>query len=137
MWEHPLSYVTLEFFTWNPNWDKYLQQQINERLAKHKAGSKRDMLPKPLKIVAHRRSGNHLLWENLHINYDIEEAVMDEQDDFKYHRPFKDAPSDFTHKYTCVLLVRVPRDVLVSNWYYWKNGGEPRAKVGWSPIRRC
>jgi len=87
------------------------------------------MLDKPLKIVAHRRSGNHLLWENLHINYDIEEAAGKDGDQFKYHRPYKDAPEGFTDKYTCILLIRDPRDVLVSSWFYWKRGGEKKAKV--------
>jgi len=89
---------------------------------------KGDLQP-PLKIVAHRRSGNHLLWENLHINYNLEDAAGEDGDQFKYHRPFKDALKGFTDKYTCVLLVRDPRDVLVSNWFYWINGGEQKAKV--------
>jgi hypothetical protein len=129
MWEPTLSHVILEFFTWNPKWDPYLSKQIQDRVAKHKATGPREMLSKPLKIVAHRRSGNHLLWENLHINYNIEEAVMDETDDFKYHRPFKDAPDDFTYKFTCIYIIRDPRDTLVSNWFYWKNGGEIKSKV--------
>jgi len=129
MWEQTLSHVVLEFFTWNPKWDPHLSRMIEERSAKHKPAAKRKHLSKPLKIVAHRRSGNHLLWENLHINYNIEEAVMDETDDFKYHRPFKDAPDDFTHRFTCIYIIRDPRDTLVSNWFYWKNNGEPRAKV--------
>ena len=87
------------------------------------------MLEKPLKIVAHRRSGNHLLWENLHINYDIDEALGHDGDQFKYHRPYKDAPEGFTDKYTCILLVRDPRDVMVSSWFYWQNGGEKKARV--------
>jgi len=86
-------------------------------------------LDKPLRIVAHRRSGNHLLWENLHINYNLDEALGEDGDAFKYHRPYKDAPEGFTDKYTCILLIRDPRDTLVSNWYYWKNGGEIKAKV--------
>ena len=34
MWEHPLSYIVLEFFTWNPAWDQYLTKMMEERLAK-------------------------------------------------------------------------------------------------------
>jgi len=83
-------------------------------------------LDKPLKIVAHRRSGNHLLWENLHINYDLEECAGEDGDKFKYHRPYKDAPEGFVDKHTCILLVRDPRDVLVSSWFYWKDRGEKR-----------
>jgi len=86
-------------------------------------------LDKPLKIVAHRRSGNHLLWETLHINYNLDAALGDDGDQFKYHRPYKDAPEGFVDKHTCILLVRDPRDVIVSSWFYWKNGGEIKAKV--------
>ena len=31
-----LSYAVLEFFCWNPNWDKYLTKIMEERLKKYK-----------------------------------------------------------------------------------------------------
>ena len=37
MWEHPLSYIVLEFFTWNPRWDEYLSKMAEERLKKKKS----------------------------------------------------------------------------------------------------
>lgn len=86
-------------------------------------------LDKPLKIVAPRRSGNHLLWETLHINYNLDESLGSDGDQFKYHRPYKEAPAGFTDKYTCILLIRDPRDTLISTWFYWKNSGEKKSRV--------
>ena len=34
MWEPTLSYVVLEFFTWNPRWDDYLNKMTEERIKK-------------------------------------------------------------------------------------------------------
>jgi hypothetical protein len=36
MWELPLSYSVLEFFTWNPRWDDYLTKLLSERLNNYK-----------------------------------------------------------------------------------------------------
>jgi len=41
MWELPLSFVVLEFFTWNPNWDKYLAKMMEERIEKYRAQYKK------------------------------------------------------------------------------------------------
>jgi hypothetical protein len=99
-----------------------------EMIKQNKLPPAGDLQP-PLRIVAHRRSGNHFLWESLHINYNIEDAAGVDGDDFKYHRPFNMAPEGFCEEFTCVFLVRDPRDTLVSNWFYWKNNGERRLKM--------
>lgn len=41
--DRPLSYIVLEFYCWNPNWDKYLSQMIVERLQRYKDSKKNDI----------------------------------------------------------------------------------------------
>jgi len=41
MWENPLSYVILEFFTWNPKWDTYLTKIIEDIAKKHEENKTR------------------------------------------------------------------------------------------------
>lgn len=31
MWEQPLSFTILEFFTWNPGWDPHLTKMMEDR----------------------------------------------------------------------------------------------------------
>lgn len=75
---------------------------------------------KPFRLVAHRRSGNHFLWQALSRNFGIKEVGG-----FKYHRPYKYAAKKIIETYNCIYLVRDLRDTLIASWHYWMN---PRAE---------
>ena len=85
---------------------------------------------KYFKIISHRRSGTHFLWETLKSNFDLKKAKSPEgsMGGFKWHRLYKNTPKEFIHNNMCVYLVRDPRDTLTSLWYYWLKGAE--ASIG-------
>lgn len=78
------------------------------------------------KIISHRRSGTHFLWETLKSNFDLKKSPSPEGDmgGFKWHLLHKYTSENFVLNNTCVFLIRDPRDTLTSLWYYWKKGAE-------------
>lgn len=78
------------------------------------------------KIVSHRRSGTHFLWETLKSNFDLKKSPSPEGDmgGFKWHRLYQQTPKEFITNNMCVFLIRDPRDTLTSLWYYWQKGAE-------------
>lgn len=80
---------------------------------------------KPFRIMAHRRSGNHFLWQSMSRNFSVKEV-----EGFKYHRPYKFANKKIMNRYNCIYLVRDVRDTLVATWHYWSNlSAEPSMGV--------
>ncbi|MCK4454572.1 sulfotransferase domain-containing protein [candidate division WOR-3 bacterium] len=87
---------------------------------------------KTVRIISHRRSGTHFLWETLKLNFDVEadKSVEGQMGGFKYHRTINFCnPVNILKNRNCICLLRDGRDTIVANWYYWKSGGEPKFKI--------
>lgn len=83
------------------------------------------------KVISHRRSGTHFLWNTLNSNFDLTKPDSPEGDmgGFKWHRSYRHTPESFIKNHNCVFLVRDPRDTLVSIWHYWHRGAEASLKM--------
>ena len=81
---------------------------------------------KNFKIISHRRSGTHFLWEALKSNFSLKKSASPEGDmgGFKWHLLYNYTPRGFINNNMCVFLIRDPRDTLTSIWHYWNKGAE-------------
>lgn len=82
---------------------------------------------KPIKIISHRRSGTHFLWETMRLNFSDQcFGANIESNALKWHRlPERSPIEDMIEKNNCIHILRDCRDTLVSTWRWWMSGAEP------------
>jgi hypothetical protein len=85
------------------------------------------------RLISHRRSGTHFLWELMRLNLGAGSTDQQSLNDIpKSHQSWSSGLESRYKETRSIYLIRDARDVLVANYYYWKNGGERQIGVNLS-----
>ncbi len=94
------------------------------------AGGARLDVDRRYRLISHRRSGTHFLWETMRRNLGV--GTSEDQclwDIPKSHETYSSKALARFERSQAIYVIRDGRDVMVANYHYWRRGGESRMGV--------